>query len=389
MIRERYARLAQPRAATFDVTRPEPAAFLTRLLDQSLNHGLPVRQRGAWARAPLGRWGLPRRQVAAALRRLPRRPSEESDRLLEQVVSAWPELAGRSERLPLHPPPLSLLSLRRAGSRLSFVFGDEESPLLVVKLGHPGTDGVDQEARFLALVEPARVAPRHLGRLPDGSAVQEGLPGAAPRLVGVTRSNAHLLGWQRRDHELTIGLERLAAHTAGSGSLENQLLGPIDRALAHDLPPRVRQAVLAARGDLARRAVTVVQHGDVSAQNWLVDGERLVGLVDWEFACEAGVPGFDSAHVAMTTFEHGLGLTEWSDDAAVTSFRRAWRESPLFAGTRSAVASTASAAGVDGVEDQLCVGFFAQRLGWRLGGTGPMGLGVPAVVAMLETVATG
>lgn len=383
----RYAHLRHPRRATYDVTRPQPAAFLARLMGQALNHGLPSRERGASVRAALGRRNLPTGPLAAVLRARPRHASVTTDALVRRLLDHWQVLAAASTRLPATPPLLSVLTLERSSASTSFVFGDDPLPLLLVKAPRPGNEGVDQERRFLELVAAADVAPRLLGELPGPAYVQEGLPGAVVRVDPVTPGDAHLMPWRRRDDELVAGLARLAETTAGAGTLQHQLLRPLDRALDAELPERVRRLVRAARDDLGRTSVTVVQHKDLSAQNWLVDGERLVGFVDWEFAVADGVPGFDALHVAVATLEHGVGLTRWSDDNVVDAFRAAWDHSPLFAGARAAVGTTSAAAGVEGLTEQLTVAHFARRLGRRLEGSGPEGMSIPTLTAMLLTVA--
>lgn len=386
MSRGSYARLRHPRKATYDVSAPQPAAFLARLMGQALNHGLPARERGGLVRAAVGRRNVPTRPLAAVLRARPRHHSETSDALLRRVLDAWPQLVAASDRLPAKPPALSLLTLERSSASTSFVFGHGEFPLLLVKQPLPGNEGVARETRFLAAVAPAGIAPRLLGDL-GGAVVQEGMPGAVATVLPVTPRDAHTMAWLPQHDHLRDGLVRLAATTAGHGTLQHQLLQPLDRALGADLSDRERRLVQAARNDLSDLSVTVVQHKDLSAQNWLVDGDRLVGIVDWEFAVADGVPGFDSMHVAVASLEHGIGLTRWSDDRVVAAFRSAWESSPLFEGSRAALTTTAAAAGVEGISEELWVAYFARRLGRKLAGSGPDGLGVPALAAMLRTVA--
>jgi hypothetical protein len=133
--------------------------------------------------------------------------------------------------------------------------------------------------------------------------------------------------------------------------------------------------------------VSVLQHRDLSAQNWLVDGASLTGLVDWEIAEPAGIPGIDILHAAVSVFEHGVGARSWSDANIAACFDKAWSQAGLFEGARAAVASTAAAAGVDGrFQESLTLAFFARRLGRQRAGLRHYGIGTATLATIVNTV---
>lgn len=364
--RRRWVTTTFPRAATFDTVSPEPADYLAGMLCQALRHGMPARRRGGPLLAWMGRWGLPRAPLAAGLRRLPARPAPALDLLLERVGAAWPELAAASRGLPSNPPPLTALAVQRSAARTVFVFGGRRL-LMVVK--QPGDEraGVEREASALRAAAAADIAPRLLGYV-DRAPVQEGLLGAPLLVPPVRPSEAHALERCQAFDGLGAALARLAATTAGQRDLRPQLFGPLEAALSSGaLSAHAERLLRAARRDLGRLELSVLQHRDLSAQNWLVADGGFVGLVDWETAMPAGVPGFDALHAGVSVLEHGVGLVRWSEDRVVRAFGSAWRASGLFEGVRAAFRASALAAEVpERLLDPLQLAFFGRRLGRRL-----------------------
>jgi hypothetical protein len=234
-------------------------------------------------------------------------------------------------------------------------------------------------------VKRADVAPRFAGWL-DHAAAQEGIVGYPAAVTATSPSTAPSLPWLPEHAGLAEGLCRLAAATAQRSS-QLQLTAEVDLALTHDLPLRVRKLVVAARQECARMDSTVLQHGDLSAQNWLVNRSRFSGIVDWEFTNPHGTPGFDMLNAMVALLEHGIGLRRWSESLVVSAFSAAWSTAPLFVRGRDAARRTASAAGVR--ESQLNaieVAFFARRLSRRL--RRPTGYATgPAVAAQMLEVA--
>ncbi len=130
-----------------------------------------------------------------------------------------------------------------------------------------------------------------------------------------------------------------------------------------------------------------LQHRDLSAQNWLVDGSSFVGIVDWETADLGGVPGHDALQAAVALLEHGVALRRWSQDEVVRTFRQAWPDEPIFSLARTWHRECVRAAtGSDRLADPLVIAFFARRLGRRISGGGPETLSVSTLAAMLEVV---
>ena len=362
-----YAASHLPRQAQYSVNAAEPTAFLASLMAQALRHGLPARRRGGQIASWVGRRGLPTKAVAGLLRALPRQEAPDLDALLDDLKAAWPRLANESGRLPATPPSMSALALNRSAGRTVFVFGSQLHPLVVVKQPSMGRQGVATEAAALRAAEPAAIAPALLGWL-GGASVQEGLPGQPAPVVPVDPTRAGLLPWTADFEQLQDALSRLAAETAQRADLTERLLAPLDVALASDvIGPRERELLKAARRDLGALDVAVLQHGDASAQNWLVAEGRFQALVDWELATSSGIPGFDILNAAVSHVEHGVGLLRWSEDRVIEAFRRAWSDSPLFARARNAAREAAMATGVPGrLVEQLEVAFFGRRLGRRL-----------------------
>jgi hypothetical protein len=347
--------------------RPDQAArFLAAMANQALQHHL-VGHRGL--RLPwllIGRHGLPERLVARAARLLPSQPVHELDGLMVAAVDSWPELAARSFRLPSEPPALTAMAVPRSAGVTVFVFGSDPQPLLVMKLPRPGDDRVDLEMRALQRAEPAGIAPKALGRV-GAARVQEGLAGGAPPVPPLKPARTGELPWPEVLDELTRALARLASVTARR-SPPDDLHIPLEAARdAEWVDARSRRLLDAACRDVGRLPVSVLRHGDLSPQNWLVVGDQLQGIVDWEMAKFDGTPGFDVWHAALTYLEHGLGRVRWSEDHLTQGFASAWASSPFWAQGRRAARAAASAAGVlDDRLDSLEVAFFARRLGQRL-----------------------
>ncbi|MDQ3616143.1 MAG: aminoglycoside phosphotransferase family protein [Actinomycetota bacterium] len=308
--------------------------------------------------------------------------------MLQQVKASWPRFAQGSRLVPDTLPKLSALELERSAARTVFIFGPGEFPLLVVKCPKASHNGASREAKALQLASPANVAPALLGYV-GGALVQEGLPGLPLRIRPVTVGNAADVPWTRDYEYLNDALQLLAQTTASKGSVDAQVTKPLDSALGYDLPTHENRLLRAAGNDLSAMDVTVLQHMDLSAQNWLIDRKhQFVGLVDWEISLVEGVPGFDAMHAAVSNFEHAVGLVRWSEEEVVHSFRKAWESAPLFIGARDALRDTARAAGVpEAMLEPLELGFFARRLGRRLSGqSGRSTLGPDALAGMVSAV---
>jgi Phosphotransferase enzyme family len=363
----RYAELGSPWPATIGMESDHPARFLAAMANQTLRHQVPAGRRLGQLWAMAGRRGLPERPLAAAVGLLPRRARADLDELLERAAGGWDRLAARSLRLPASPPPLTALAMPRRAGLTVFVFGSAPHPLLVLKLPGGGeADGIDREARALARAEPARVAPRPLGRIGEARA-QEGLAGAPVPVRPLTPDRARALPWPEPFADLASGLARLAEVTARRAPAGDDR-APIQRAMEEPtLAARHRRLLAAAWRDVARLQVSVLCHGDPKPQNWLTLEGELQGIVDWEEARWRGTPGFDAWHAMVDYVEFGVGLTRWSRDARVACFQAAWTASDFCAGARRAARSAAAAAGVPTpMLDSLELAFFGRRLGRRL-----------------------
>lgn len=342
--------------AMIGLESPWPARLYARLAAQALRHGLPAR-RGGRLLAATARLGLPRPVVAALGRRFPRRHRPDLDDLLAEIETAWPLLVERSSRLPSEPSPLSALALQRAASLTVFVLGNGERPLLVAKL--PGKKKLlEAERAALERAAPVEIAPRYLGEV-GGAYVQEGLPGNALPIPRLER-----LHWDGRLSQLAGSLARLAAATVQAEPPE-ELAVPVELALTR-LDGPAGLALEAAWRDVQRVEVSVLQHGDTSAQNCLFADGHFSGLVDWERADGRGVPGFDVWNAALALLEHSVGLSRWSQERVLAGFRDHWLGA-WGRSAREAAAESTSAAGVpESLLGALETVFFARRLGRRL-----------------------
>jgi hypothetical protein len=362
----RYVRVPK---ASLDRRSPAAAAFLLDLFEQRLRQGLPARRRAGPACSLVARAGLPRRPLAALIRRLPAAERPDLDRLLDRIASEWP--------LGEPPASVSALAVEARGGRTIFVFGEEPEPLLVAKV--PG-DGrrLEREAAALHQAAESAIAPRYLGRIGEAY-VQEGLPGQP-------LSPSREPEWLAAHAELAGALTRLAAATRNT-AVPEQLR---ERFALGDVDPRARRTVESAERALRALDASMLQHGDTSPQNCLALGERFVGLVDWELARFAGTPGFDLWNLAVATLEHGIGLFHGSDEALVTGFRAVWSRSSFMDHARSAARSVALTAGVpEPLLDPLEIAFFARRVHVRVRKPERYPTGPQVARAMLEIACAG
>jgi hypothetical protein len=306
--------------------------------------------------------------TALALRHAlgPRRPDQAVEDVLDKLHADWPRLVAAADRLPDHPPDrdaMAVLVVERSSARTVFVFASDATPLLVAKLGD-----VAVEEAALTRARPARATPAPLGRV-AGAFVQEGVPGLPVPLPEVGSAEVLSLRWSPAFRSLGRAVARIGEVTATrTDQAPGELAEPLDAAVADELlPDAVRPAVAAAARDVRRVPVSVLRHGDLSGQNWLVDKGEVTGLVDWETAVDDGVPGFDVLHAAVSWFHHVLARSGASEQSVAAGFEAAWDRSPFFAGARRAALDAAAAVGVPApLHDSLVVAFFVRRLGRRL-----------------------
>ena len=385
----RYATLPSPWGAIVQVDRPQPSQYVIRQAAHTLNHGMPALRRGGPALRLVGRHGVPVALGASMIRRARRRAAPDLDRLRHQVEDAWDALSASSPRLPTRLPQLSLLATERRIGRFVFVFGDDPHPLLLLKPA-PAEPGIDPETVALRLLVVTGIAPRPLPSL-GGLSVLEGVPGHPLWVVAPGR-----LGWSATYEgaydALGGALLRITEATAAPGRVDG-LDRDLDAAIAHTdgLTSRLLDA---ARRDLRAHDVTVLEHQDLSAQNWLVSGgprggpSDFSGLIDWEDSRRAGLVGGDALHAAVALLEHGVALRRWSMTHVRREFARAWVEEPVFeAARRWHRACVIAATGDDALAEPLEFAYFAARLGRSVTGVGPQLLDVATVRAMLDTVA--
>lgn len=388
----RYRSVVRPWPALVEEGAVEPAAYLARLARHTLNHGMPALRRPAPLWTAVGRRGLPRGAVRASVHLArPREHAATSD-LVGQVVAGWPRLAAAATALPPEPVHLSALVLRRSGTRFVFLFGDRAHPLLVLKAPPGGGARDRREERRGSQEEAMRQAARAgVGPrlLPDvaGHQVQEGLAGAP---VWVLPPGGR--GWSAPYVPALDGLGAALVRLAGASAApcDHPLLDRWLRTAAEHLPGRAGALVQAARRDLTGLDRGVLEHHDLSAQNWLVGpGGRFVGLVDWEEARLSGLPGYDAAHAAVSLLEHGTALRRWSQEHVLDAFRAAWFEEPLFVRARHWHRATVAEVGLGDRAEALHVAYYACRLARRLEGRGPQLLAPATLAAMVEVVTGG
>jgi hypothetical protein len=383
----RYVQVPYPWRAAVGVGASGPPAFYAMLVGNALRSGRRTRHRfGAlWRLA--ARYPPPPRLLAGAVRSLPRRSRPDIDGLLAQVEAEWPALAARSERLPAEPPSLDGLALQRSAGLTVFVFGAGAAPLLVLKTTSGAGDRLAAEAAALREAEAARVAPRPLGRVGDAYA-QEALAGEPLPLEPLDPSAAGGLRWSPRHEDLASALVRLAEATA-KPAFPEELRQPVDRALGQaPISDRARRTLTAAWRDIEGMEAAVLRHHDISAENCLFDGARLVGIVDWEHAESRGTPGFDVLNAALTYMEFSVGLSAWSQEGVVAALERSWPGSEFWSRAREAARASAAAAGVpERAFDALEVVFFGSRVGDRVAaGRVDYATGLETVTRQLELV---
>jgi hypothetical protein len=269
-----------------------------------------------------------------------------------------------------------------------FVFGQGAPPLLALKL--PRGDGeaaLRLEEGALREAAPAEVAPRALGLIGPWYA-QEALPGAPLRVEPLTVDSVPALGWPASLESLAAGIARLGAVTCKPEPPTD--VAPLIEAAKGErsLTPATRRAIGAAWRDVRGLTTSVLRHRDTSAQNCLFQGDRLIGLVDWEMSTTRGSPGFDVWNAALAWVEHGLGLRSWSEERAVAALAASWKASPFWTDARAAARVAAAAGGAPELHlDALEVLFFAVRVGVRVVRPDTLrATGLAASAAMLEVV---
>ena len=312
------------------------------------------------------------------------------DDLKDAVGGAWGVLAGASSTLAPEPPALSVLQMDLSSAKTTFFFGPGDAwPLVVAKEPRVDGEGRDHETAALERASPSKIAPLYLGQV-GRARVQEGLPGFPPWIRGLRPETAARAPAGPAFAGLADALARLAAVSARHGEPYRELLAALDLAGTAELSWQERRLVAAARRDLARLDVTVLQHGDLSPQNYLVNDGSFTGLVDWETASLEGVPGHDVLHAAVSMLEHSVGVSYWTERTVVESFRRAWPSSPLFQDAHEAMTRSVAAAGLtETLVGPLITAFFARRLGRQVGGLKSYDFGRTAVTEMVRTVCAG
>jgi hypothetical protein len=271
---------------------------------------------------------------------------------------------------------------------MAFVFGDGPWPLVVAKkIAAGGSDeGLRRERDALEQVAGAGVAPRHLAVLGDVW-VQEALAGLPLRLVPVDRANAGTLSRGREFGDLDLALQRLARHTSREAPLSSYDAEMLELARTYDLPGDVATTLATAVDRVSATGVTVMQHADLLAQNWIVHDGRFSGLVDWETCLVDGLPGSDLLEGAVSAFEHGIAMRAWSDELLVELFARAWTSSPYFAQTRESLVDVVEASGLARSDaEPLLVAYFAHRLGRHLAQPDEGVVGAAALAQLLVHV---
>jgi hypothetical protein len=390
-MRAAYAHVAYPWRAAIGRRTPHPLRFYADLVTQALRHGLPARRRGGRAFALVARRGVPRELVAGTLIAAShRRPRPDLERILRAVEDAWPDLASQSPDLSRDVPRFfDALALQRRAALTVFVWGEQERPLVVVKVPDSAHDRVEQEFRALEIVEPAGIGPRPLGAV-AGGCVQEALEGVPLDVEPLDPARARQLRWPTPFRALEAGLSRLASETR-LAEAHHELHGPLERAIAEGtLSAPARRLLKAAWADVKGLPVTVLRHRDTGPQNCLFDGDRLVGLVDWEGAVRRGTPSYDVLNAMMSYLDIGVGLQRWSNECLVETFREAW-SGPFGESARESARRTASAVDVpDYLFEPLELVFFGLRIGRRLENRTSFYPTGPATAArMLEAVAIG
>lgn len=377
-----YVEVPFPWRAAVEIGSPYPARFYAALLRSTLRYGMPARRRGRLLARVL-RDHLPERGVAAILVRRRKVARADLDAFLAGLRDAWPDVVARSRSLPsVFSESSSLLALERSAGRTIFVFGDDPAPLLIAKIAAGGKDGVAREADALRRAAPVGIAPNYLGTV--GTAhLQEALPGRPLQVRAIERGD----GWPPEMAAVASSLAGLAAATRDAVVPENlrDALSAAQRSPV--LAASTRRRLAATQETLTALELSVLQHGDTSAQNCMFHNGRFTGLIDWEFARPAGIPGLDVLNAALSFFEHGVALRRWSEERVVRMFSELWPSGPYFQGARAATREAMSAAGVGPeIHAELLVGLFAHRLGRRMENARGYATGEEAAARMLEVV---
>lgn len=386
---DRFTHVRYPWKAVIGRNSDVPARFYVDLVAQAERNGIPARRPLPLIRAPLARRGFPSAPLRYLLRALPGRPRPDLTDLLNEIRDRWPEVTRRAAAAGLDLPSRlerpSLLSLDRTSAQTVFVFSQAPYPLIVLKVPRAGHPGVEREIAALRAVEDLRIAPRYFGSF-GRIHLQEGLRGQI--LSARTFDDPARVDVLPAHEELGRALVRLAASTVTRGrpkELRPEMLEAVVGSTS--LPGPVRKAVSVAWATLAALDVRVLKHTDASPMNCIVDGDRLVGLVDWEISTFEGAPGFDLLNAGLAHFEHSLGLTRWSDRAVVEAFRVAWSRAPFFRFWRAATEETGHTLGLsDEVVRSLVVAFFAWRVGLRVMRPENFAYGPETAARMLEIV---
>lgn len=280
-----------------------------------------------------------------------------------------------------------MLVLERASARTIFLFAGDSHPALVCKIPRGSEATVEREATALVDAAQSGVAPRFLGKA-AGSWVQEGIAGEPLKVESLDREVMRSIPWPSRMKVLSDGLTRLAQVSAQPADLDAAARTLLERAASCSrLKPSTRDRITKAVADLKGIGIGVLKHSDTSPQNCLFVDGRLSGIVDWEMAEPRGMPSSDVLNAAVSFLEHGIGLTRWSEDEIVESFRFGWNGSPFFTGARSAARASAVAAGVDeSAVPSLEIAFFARRLARRLEAPDRYPTGAGTAVQIMEIV---
>jgi hypothetical protein len=206
-------------------------------------------------------------------------------------------------------------------------------------------------------------------------------------LTAVDERNAATLARPAAFTDLDEALGRLAAHTSERAPLSAYDVEMLERATLHPLPTDVAATVDRARRHLAGMRTTVLQHGDVLAQNWIVLEGRFSGLVDWETCLLQGLPGSDLLEASVSAFEHGIALRAWSEPLLLDLFTQAWASSPYFVQTRESLVGVVESSGLRSEDaEPLLVAYFAHRLGRHLTRPDDVGVGSEALAGLLTQV---
>jgi hypothetical protein len=377
----RFVGLEYPRPTLVDVGAPQPRRYYAGLVSDLLRCSAPASRRLGPVRAAVARHGLARLPVSTLLTLSRSRQRPDMAQVRQDLIDNWGELVAGSGRLPAQPPELSLLCLRRSLGWLVFAFGAAEHPLLVCKVPDGDDPRVDEEAAVLLSVAVLGLAPRYLGRA-GRARVQEGLPGHPLRLSSLSAAQATAAAWDGELAAVADGLLRLGQVSTGPGLPPRELSPEAESLVSSSTAARVRSSVQR----LTRLDVSVLCHGDASAQNVLTQDGTVSGLVDWEFATR-GMPGSDVLNLAHSVFEQRLGLRRWREREVVEAFTAAWSAAPLFVEGRSAARAAAEAAGVPhSLAEDVEIAVYARRLQRRVDQPGNYLVGADMAASMLTTV---